>query len=383
MKKECNFTYKFLVILIVLNFSNLYHTSSQTIIKMKLEGGVYHIPCVVNGLLLSFIFDTGASDVLFSLKTAKFMLENGYLDEKNILGSSYYQIANGSYVNNTQIIIKEIVIGGVKINDVKAAISNELNAPLLLGQTAIKKLGSIKLDGEYLTIESGIADLNNTNKVIKAFDNFLKAYEANNNGLFYNAINYINAYIDYNPKDIHAYLLLADIYNNNNNYSESIKCLEKVLLIEPDREGIFHVIALQYSKLNNHYEAIRYYQKAIDLEPNDYLSYYNMARIYSILKEYDKAIFFNKKVIEIQPDYAYAYNNIADSYNQIGKYSEALKYAQKAIDLDSKMAEAYLSLAFAYRGLRDVDKTIYNLKIAARYGNSLAQMFLNKQGIKW
>ncbi|MDO9154051.1 MAG: transposase [Paludibacter sp.] len=33
----------------------------QVRIKMQKEGGVYKIPCIVNGLKLNFIFDTGAS----------------------------------------------------------------------------------------------------------------------------------------------------------------------------------------------------------------------------------------------------------------------------------------------------------------------------------
>lgn len=43
---------------------------SQTVIQMKRQGGVSIIPCKVNGLQLSFIFDTGASDVTISLTEA-------------------------------------------------------------------------------------------------------------------------------------------------------------------------------------------------------------------------------------------------------------------------------------------------------------------------
>lgn len=34
---------------------------AQTTIKMEKEGGVYTIPCTVNGIKLKFIFDTGRS----------------------------------------------------------------------------------------------------------------------------------------------------------------------------------------------------------------------------------------------------------------------------------------------------------------------------------
>jgi hypothetical protein len=42
---------------------------NKTKISMNKEGGVYVVPCKVNGLPLKFIFDTGASDVIQSEET--------------------------------------------------------------------------------------------------------------------------------------------------------------------------------------------------------------------------------------------------------------------------------------------------------------------------
>ena len=78
---------------------------------MKKENGVYTTPCVVNGLRLRFIFDTGASNVSLSLTEAIFMLKNGYLNESDLHGSSYSQIANGDIVENTSVTLNEIEIG--------------------------------------------------------------------------------------------------------------------------------------------------------------------------------------------------------------------------------------------------------------------------------
>ena len=36
---------------------------AQTTIKMKKDGGVFTIPCKINGLSMDFMLDTGASDV--------------------------------------------------------------------------------------------------------------------------------------------------------------------------------------------------------------------------------------------------------------------------------------------------------------------------------
>jgi clan AA aspartic protease (TIGR02281 family) len=141
---------------------------SQTTIKMEKVGGVFMVPCTVNGLNLKFIFDTGASDVSISLAEAIFMLKNDYLKEYEIIGTSYSQIANGDITENTKIILREIEFAGLKIYNVEASVIHEIKAPLLLGQSAMAKLGKFQFDPNtgVLTI------FNNTNNSVN--------YSANN-----------------------------------------------------------------------------------------------------------------------------------------------------------------------------------------------------------
>lgn len=126
--------------------------NAQIKIKMEKEGGVYTVPCTVNGLALRFIFDTGASDVSISLTEAAFMLKNGYLSKNDLGETVYYSIANGTTAKGTKIVLKEIGFAGLKLYNVEASIVHELAAPLLLGQSAIEKLGPIQLNGRDLII---------------------------------------------------------------------------------------------------------------------------------------------------------------------------------------------------------------------------------------
>jgi clan AA aspartic protease (TIGR02281 family) len=143
MKKVLSFLLVFFIFL---------SAQSQVVLNMKKVGGVYEVPCKVNGLNLSFIFDTGASDVSISLIEAMFMLRHGYLKEENILGKVRYSIANGDIAEGTKILLNSIVIGGIEINDVEASVIHEMKAPLLLGQSAIQKLGKIEINENKLTI---------------------------------------------------------------------------------------------------------------------------------------------------------------------------------------------------------------------------------------
>jgi clan AA aspartic protease (TIGR02281 family) len=118
----------------------------------KMSGGTYEISCKVNGLALNFIFDTGASDVSISLTEALFMFKNGYLEESDILGTQYYSIANGDIAEGTLILIKKLEFGGQVLVNVEASIVHEMQAPLLLGQSAISKLGKIQIDPDKGTL---------------------------------------------------------------------------------------------------------------------------------------------------------------------------------------------------------------------------------------
>jgi clan AA aspartic protease (TIGR02281 family) len=122
------------------------HVFSQEIIQMEKKNNVYFLPCVVNGLNLKFILDTGASNVSISLTEAIFMLKNGYLDEDDILDKEKYQIANGQIEEGTKIIINKIIIGRYTLENITASVSHHLNAPLLLGQNVLEKFGELKID---------------------------------------------------------------------------------------------------------------------------------------------------------------------------------------------------------------------------------------------
>lgn len=153
-----------ILLAIILVFNTFYLAAfCQVRIQMTREDGVYTVPCKVNGLPLKFIFDTGASEISISLTEAKFMLKNGLLSKDDIMGSSYAQIANGDVIRNTKIILRVIEIGGLKLYNVKASVIHELEAPLLLGQSALEQLGGYQIVGSTLTILNRVDNTNQAN----------------------------------------------------------------------------------------------------------------------------------------------------------------------------------------------------------------------------
>lgn len=128
---------------------------SQTTIKMKQNNGVSTIPCKANGLNLNFSFATAEPVVRIALAEANFMLKNRYLSAADIVspaGYTYDELTDGVIVN-----LKEIEFAGLKLNNIAATVTKDLAAPILLGQSAIEKLGPVQFDysNNMVTIVNG------------------------------------------------------------------------------------------------------------------------------------------------------------------------------------------------------------------------------------
>lgn len=128
---------------------------AQTTIKMvKNPSGTFSLRCKVNGALMKMIFDTGASSVSISRSTALYLYNNDLISENDYIGEISSRIANGDIIDNMLIRLRDVEIEGLHLKDVEAMVSSSLNAPLLLGQNVISKLGKITLDGDVLIIHS-------------------------------------------------------------------------------------------------------------------------------------------------------------------------------------------------------------------------------------
>ena len=115
-------------------------------ISFTKEGGVCKVKCAINGLPLHFIFDTGATDVSISSVEATFMAKNDFLSSSDIIGKQNYQTADGNITEGTVINLKDVKLGSLHLNNIKASVVRNQAAPLLLGQSVLSKLGKIEID---------------------------------------------------------------------------------------------------------------------------------------------------------------------------------------------------------------------------------------------
>lgn len=116
--------------------------------------GVKFIKVSVNGFGFKMIFDTGCSSTLISVAEANYLYQKGYLTQEDILDTGYSQIADGSIVENMIINLKEVIIDDqIRCTNVTACVSQNVNAPLLLGNEILDRAESYSVDNDNKVIK--------------------------------------------------------------------------------------------------------------------------------------------------------------------------------------------------------------------------------------
>lgn len=364
-------------------------TNGQTIVKMQKKDGVYYIPCKVNGLSLSFVFDTGASDVIISLSEALFMLKNGYIEEKDLTGTEYYRIANGDLAEGTKLLIRKFEIGNKTLYNIEASIVHSLSAPLLLGQSALSKFGSVSIDFNNNEIKLGEdEEQNRSNQNItptnRKFEN-----ESEQKSYYYATIDsciaveaidaamqYINLLI-YDLHDYYGFIIRANLYYRLQNYSDAIK----------DYTSWIDLKESEKKKIENKP------QDTINLSSlNSEIAYnlFERGKCKNMMSDYRGAIIDCNKSIEICKNnyhknyYGYnlfyydVYHYLGYSLYKLGDTKEALIAYNNSIELNNKQKMTYFNRGILNIEIGNKEAGCLDLSKAGELGYSKAYEEISK-----
>lgn len=278
--------------------------NAEVRIHMEKEAGVYKVPCQVNGLKIKFIFDTGAAIVSISSSYANMMLANGYLEETDITGVSKSILADGSVVENLVVNLREVKIGGLTLKDVTAYIVTSQNAPLLLGQSVIQRLGKVSIDGEYLVVHD--SNIYTEEEIDKFYEKAIEYYDKN---LYSEALKYFKIVYEHLGEETSPWILLylGVCYYHQGDEQSELNCFYKAIEIdcgENEDAVLFNV----YSKITSQLFLKQDYNKALENA--------------KLMEEYS--------VDMIQK--AESHLSLCEIYKQLGKFSEGLLYSNKSIE---------------------------------------------------
>ena len=110
------------------------------------NGGVYSVPVHLNGVLrLDLVLDTGAAFVMIPADVALTLKRTGTLTIAQQGDAQDFELADGSVVQQRRVVLCSLQIGSQRLRDVEAIIGG-LRSPLLLGQSALRRLEPWRLD---------------------------------------------------------------------------------------------------------------------------------------------------------------------------------------------------------------------------------------------
>jgi len=122
-------------------------SSKPSTIFTMADDGQFHIRAEVGGVPVSFILDTGASDVMLTPADARRL---GF-DPASLAYTRQYQTANGT-VEGAPVTLPSIDMGSIHMTDVAASVSQVDSGSSLLGMSFLSRLASFHIEGEKLTL---------------------------------------------------------------------------------------------------------------------------------------------------------------------------------------------------------------------------------------
>lgn len=137
---------------ITANFESrpIHKNESQDIeneIKLISVGGVYEIPVILNDVLkINVILDSGAADVSISPDVALTLIRTGTIKKSDWLTGKVYRFADGTQSKSERFDLRSITIGNKTFKNVTCSIAERIEAPMLLGQSVLKKIGRYTID---------------------------------------------------------------------------------------------------------------------------------------------------------------------------------------------------------------------------------------------
>ena len=123
-------------------------TSDVRAIPLKVQGGTFLIPVLINGqITLNFTIDSGASVVTMPADVLITLARTGTVQKSDFIGKEKLHLANGSIVPSTTFLIRSLKVGNHLLENVMGSVASA-QADLLLGQSFLSRFNSWSIDNK-------------------------------------------------------------------------------------------------------------------------------------------------------------------------------------------------------------------------------------------
>ena len=90
---------------------------------------------------------------LISMAEANYLYSKGLLSQEDVIGALDSQVADGRIVKSMVVNLKEVILGDQLVfHNVQASVSENMQAPLLLGNEVLNRVASYTIDNAQQVI---------------------------------------------------------------------------------------------------------------------------------------------------------------------------------------------------------------------------------------
>ncbi len=264
--------------------------------------GVYKIPCLVNGAKMNILFDSKASNATISSPIAKYLIENDYVSNSDLIGRLGENSSDADGLDHIILNLHDVEISGNHLTNVPVVVLDSQTVPLILCLSTLQKLGNVRINGNTLTI-TGTSQYN----------------------------------VGMRKEEL---LSKVASYVKNEQYAEALQCLKELSTItDLDNKMLFYYATCSWLTGDSRNALLML--KRIDnydniFDKTDYNYYGTIGAIYDDNERYTEAITYYQKAISFakqtgNKEEAAGYTEgVASAYFQLGQYSTAYKYYSSA-----------------------------------------------------
>ena len=120
--------------------------ADESRVALVSEGGTFKVPVRINDTIqLGFTVDSRAADVTIPVDVFSTLVRAGTINDSDMLGEQTYTTADGSNHTAQTFVIRSLKVGDWEVKNVQGSVG-EPQAPMLLGQTFLKRFHSWSID---------------------------------------------------------------------------------------------------------------------------------------------------------------------------------------------------------------------------------------------
>lgn len=138
---------------VVEKVDTLQKSDEYVTVPSNVQENIFYVVAEVNGVPIRFLLDTGCSDMQITSAEYYYLKHMGLACDSDLVDSVKCSYANGVEATCPTLRIKTLKIGDVEVNDMTCVIQEDVNAPLLLGQSILNKVGNVFIDFKDKTVK--------------------------------------------------------------------------------------------------------------------------------------------------------------------------------------------------------------------------------------